>query len=355
MKTLHAALLGLLMVCSLSAQNREAQPLAATALGMTTANDSVMAFDQKPFLFGWNWNSMDASASRALRTNMHHTGDPFQWGTSGNAVDIFNMTRTSGMLLSPTVHSISTEHVPGINGGLPPAMSIGIEWQPWLDVQADTFVLRPNDSTGGVFGFKSRHATTTPTIGFDSVWRLRLNSTDFTAPTEVLSAASPDDGLRFALTGFGSRDHYYFTTKRLFVAVNIRVYRDDTLTGNAGDTVLKVTLPYWKWRKCKPAQDSTKSFIRFRRIPVASAGASTITSTLGETMGTRWDTEETNLAPDAIYITRGMLPAFGPTNPGITVYAAFECDRDATHTNAWNNPEFNTYTVSARASTYSKG
>lgn len=337
-KILTAAALMLAAVTT-HAQEREAAAFTAADLHYTgVAADSVLALADTSFLLAWNWLTMDRDASQTLRINAWHCHDPYAWwpAMDSNA----RRARTPGQLMLVAVADVTTDRSNEGAQHTAPAEAVAMEWQPWLVPEADTFALRADDSTGGVWGFHSRHASgTVVQDGTDGCYRYRMQTANFTGPTQVLTNVERKDGFYKWPTHNGR-----FSTDTLWLAVNLRRNDTDSDVGKEDNVVLRLRVPFWTADTCRDGRRTDSVLARFRLIPVATGGTENVTSQLGTAMGTRWGTIEVSTAPTEIAITRRMLPQVGAAEEDITIYAQVIFDllpgtTDPGH--PWRNRRFN--------------
>lgn len=323
---------------TLHAQDREAASFTEADLHYTAAGaDSVLALADTSFLFGWNWLTMDGDASQTLRINAWHNGDPFaRWPTMDSN---FRRARTPGQLMIVAISDVTTDHANGEEKSTAPAEAVAMEWQPWLVPQGDTFALRADDSTGGVWGFRSRHAAGTVVQNADDCYRYRMRTADFTGPTQVLSNVECKDGFYK-----WPRENGRYSTDTLWLAVNLRRNDADSDAGKEDNVVLRVRVPYWTADTCRDGKRTDSIPGRFRLVPVAQNGNEVIVSQLNAAMGTRWGTVPVFTAPTEIAITRRMLPALGAAEEDVTIYAQLIFDlepADIDPGRPWRNRMFN--------------
>ena len=321
------------------AQEREAPQLPLDSLGWSgTSADSVTDFDHHGIIFGWNWLSTDSNVSHTLGCNAWHLHDPYAyWPTSSNWE--YGAARVPQQRLLSAIANLSTATNDQQNLFNLPCEAVAMEWQPWLVVAGDTAVLKSDDSTGGVWGFRGRHASgSVVTGGTDGYYRYRLETTDFTGQTLVLWDVVHKD----ALTRWPDPNPG-FNTDTLWLAINLRRNDSSSDSGRLDEPVLRVRVPMWTPDPC-PIQHTDSIMAKMRKIPNLEVPLDTVFSTLNDYVGIRTDTIRTDLAPTELVITRRMLPAYGAAEPDITVYAMICFDRNPTDTitqfKPWQNPMF---------------
>lgn len=316
---------------SVVCQDREPQPLPKADLGWSGVEaDSVLAFDERPFLRGWNWLSTDSDASNTMGMNMWHLDDPFAWDATATR---FLERYVPGQLLASTIDGISH------NDGhfKDPSESIAMEWQPWLEPEydpltnRDTFALRSDDATGGVWGFHTRHPNGSvvkdPTDGY---YRFRLEQGDVPksqAGTVVLDDAECTTGLSRFEEATGD-----YSPNTLYLAINLRRNEAEPLSADRSEVVLRVRVPIRSLQNTqKPAhQQGSPTYARFKRLVDRRQRVNDITSTLGQPMGRRMAINDADVgtAVEELVITRGMLGIYWAVEQDITIYAMLDFSWD---------------------------
>ncbi|HCN05907.1 MAG TPA: hypothetical protein DIS79_09820 [Bacteroidetes bacterium] len=221
-----------------------------------------------------------------------------------------------------------------------------MEWQPWLVMAGDTFTLRPDDSTGGVWGFGLRHSSGSvvqPTD--DNRYRYRLETSGFSGSTLVLSDVERKD----ALSRWPKRknvENMEYNTDTLWLAINLRRNDASSDVGHEDDVVLRVRVPYWLASNCWDLMGDS-ALARFLRIPRTANGRESVTSSLGQARGDRWQVDNAQTTTTEIAITRRMLPQTTDTERDITIYAGLVFNyigNNDLQNKPHNNPYFNTHT-----------
>ncbi len=260
----------------------------------------------------------------------------------------FGDTRVAGQLLVASISGVSEaapykDTLSERTRYRMPSESIAMEWQPWLQKQADTFALLPDDSTGGVWGFHQRDDSGTVVYDTaDGCYRYRLETSKFTGQTLVLSDVECSDGF----TRWETEAHPHFTTDTLYLAITLQ--RNDASPDtpeNLDNPVLRLRVPkWWKWQ-CSP--DSSLS--KFRALPDTTGAIETVYSTFdGSYRGQRINADTTSTGPTEMVITRRMIPPINSSDKNITVYGmlVFDLKVDTNHIPAddnpdiWRNPRF---------------
>jgi hypothetical protein len=345
---LIAALVALGGLChDVTAQENEAVIFTNAQMGFTLQGaDSILAIHDTTFKRGWNWVEMDSLSSVALGVNLWHLGDPWTWqhdtsaGTLATTDSQFVAHHLPRQYLIPTIEGISTSKLDG-GAFTSPVEAMAMEYQPWLELDGDTFALRTSDTTGGVFGFRERSSLGSSIQDGDGVWRYRLEIGSFTAPTVVLSDVEHDEAMYRNIIGGQAAQSAPYLTDVLWLAINLR--RNDTSSdvGQEDDIVLRLRVPYWRRDPC-----TAKTFAMFLHVPSATGTATNDVSDIGRPIGRHWPTAEVPTPgpyPDEIVITRRMLPAINEDDPDITIYAGLVFDHLNTGAadNPWQNPALN--------------
>ncbi|NQW30633.1 MAG: T9SS type A sorting domain-containing protein, partial [Ignavibacteria bacterium] len=301
-------------------------------------------------LWGFNWGGTNSRLNRLLGFNYFHGGDSFCDTAKG--ANLLPMD-AGGMRLISTVNNITYDRE---GDQISWADGESMEWQPWLEWDTtstgDSAILNVNDTTGGVFGFRTMNFGELKR-GTDSLYRLHITRTMQQADTNTIiafEAPEKDNAimrqtrLKDLFTGPDAKYTKYGdqNTNRMLLAVNLRrdggTYANDSI--HAPDVVLRIRLHY------ELGDSSTWSAgdITFNRVPEPTDTAVMIVNN-GLARGLRLrDSIVTIPRLDYFDITRGMIPA---GNDDVTIYAEFLCNRfinpDTTklsNNGVQNNPPF---------------
>jgi hypothetical protein len=294
---------------------------------------SVIQSNSSNFVKGWNWGAYGGNTHESLLMNFNHEWC-YNW-----ALDRVgdNQLMLAAMGIATGKNSTSIAQVQSIL------------YEPSIEVfqNDNSFSPSTNDSSGAIFGFKSKHSnylasqTTFPDT----------NAKYFVLKQSNLSANSPDTVLQncwltdqffwepnLNTTNLFPSDSLLQTMNGSKWTLSVNIKRIGNISGSLDDTVLTIKAPFYL------TGSTNKNYIQFRRLPLDGFGNAALQNIIGDRgdfRGQRWvlDSNTTTSTELVILKKHMMLDSTNMIDSSITLFAEFYCDNNI----IINNPNIRLY------------
>lgn len=295
---------------------------------LVTSTISIYSQDYEPTNWNFVWGHSSTPRPFLLDSFQQETvQNGFQWGGStqmNNA--LFNTVRTGATLsnLSGTpiiplnlifqpVWEASSGYNPGYFG------AVMMQYDPTLPISDlnEGEILRPDDPSDPVFGFKNREGTILTNPLDENYSRLLLYKDSSYVGDTVLSNLWPQPEFYTRDQSGGQTDSYY--GEKWYLTINLKRLNPiaDSLKDNS--PVLSLKIPYTNW-------DNQNGKIKFRTLP-SNTPNDTTNLDYFEDRGVQQNINNATTT-DSLLITNNMLPNNDDNYDNITISAEFITDDD---------------------------
>ncbi|MCB9221493.1 MAG: T9SS type A sorting domain-containing protein [Ignavibacteria bacterium] len=273
---------------------------------------------QTSFLTGFQWGG-STNMNNALHNNVWTGGN---YGTVSSTP-----IRKQKLILQPKWHD-STNYGPGYWG------AVMMQYEPTLPLSGSNegTILRPNDTTDPVFGFRYRRGTISSNPLDENYSRLVLKQADKVSygGDRVLEDIWPQPYFETRKWGLKGGDTDNYLGRKWYLVVNMRRLNPDIDIIKDDSVVINIRMPYTRW-------DSASTNMIFRKLPIDhpdsteklffitnqdTADAYSFIEPKGYAQLMQADTST------VISITRNMIPTASDNSENITLYAEFVTTED---------------------------
>jgi hypothetical protein len=292
-------------------------------LGRLTDTENLFRFDRKSFVRGWNWGSDGRKLDSALRVNTNHMNLDDDFASKS----IYRFSSEADWIFG--VKSIA-------NGDRLDAITQAqaIQFEPEFanyNPESDLYKRDFNSNVGSAFGFLSRNLSSADAQKLSNV--LCLNKNNYPSERLILSNPWPDNELFYMPEFLADSKYDDKNGKVWYLSIKLKPLDAINSSADKNEAILKIKIPYTAKRKKNSAIDSLKGYIKFDKLPDASANSSaieTITDSYNRNRGLS-RRMITDTSKYEITITRGMLMRAYPADTKadtsfITISARFITD-----------------------------